>query len=79
MSGKRLSSSWFKGAWVELICQFSKQRCGWYRQLIVIISELLYLPMYNVHPCIICTHILDCTLKKKKKEKWLRKTSVKKS
>ena len=28
-----------------------------------------YLPVYNAHPCIVHTPILDCTLGKKKKKK----------
>ena len=30
------------------------------------LHELPYLPVYNAHPCIIRTPILDCTLEKKK-------------
>ena len=30
---------------------------------------LPYLPVYNAHPCIIRTPILDCTLEKKKEQK----------
>ena len=42
----------------ELICTISNEK-GW---------VLPYLPLYNARPCIIHTPILDCALKKKKKE-----------
>ena len=34
----------------------------------------MYLPVYNVGPCIICTLILDCTLRKKKKRRRRRRS-----
>ena len=39
MSGSNPPSSRFKEAWVELICQASKQRHWWQRRLVVIILD----------------------------------------
>ena len=44
----------------SFFCQFS---------VVAYSATILYLPVYNAHPCIMRTPILDYTLKKKKKKR----------